>query len=51
VGKSEERDTSEDLFVDKRIILKLALKKQDGQAWNGLFRFIVWTSGRLLLTW
>jgi hypothetical protein len=51
VGKSEERDTSEDLFIDQRIILKLSLKKEDGQTWNGLLWLIVWTSVRLLLTW
>jgi hypothetical protein len=49
--KSEERDTLEDLGVDRRIILKLALKKQDGQGWTGLLWLLVQTSGRLLLIW
>jgi hypothetical protein len=30
VGKPEERDNLEDLGVDRRIILKWALKEQDG---------------------
>jgi hypothetical protein len=48
VGKSEERDTLEDLGVDWK---KLALKKQDWQALPGLLWLIVRTSGRLLLKW
>jgi hypothetical protein len=51
VGKSEERDTLEDLGVDRRRSRKMTIKKQDWQAWPGLLWLIVQISGRLLLTW
>jgi len=38
----------EDLVVDGRIILKLIVKKLDGEAWNGLLWLRVWTMWQAL---
>jgi hypothetical protein len=35
-GNLRERDYLEDLGVDGRVILKLIIKKWDGEAWAGL---------------
>jgi hypothetical protein len=42
------RDHSEDLGVDRRIILKLILGKQDGEFWTGFIWLRIETSGGLL---
>ena len=34
-GSPKERDCLEDLRVDRKIILKWLLKREDGMAWSG----------------
>jgi hypothetical protein len=43
-----ERYNLEDLVVDGRIILKLVVKKWDGEAWNGLLWLRVGTMWQAL---
>jgi hypothetical protein len=43
-----ERQHSEDLCVDERIILKLIFKKWDGETWTGLIGLRKGTAGWLL---
>jgi hypothetical protein len=49
VGKPEERDHYEDLYVSGRIIFKWISEKQGGVVWIGLIRRRIGTSGGLLL--
>jgi hypothetical protein len=44
-----ERDHFEELGVDTRIILKRFFKCWNGREWTGFIRFMIETSGRLLL--
>jgi hypothetical protein len=47
-GVLRERDHSEDLDVDGRIIFKRIFKKWDGEVWTGLICLRIWTgSGHL----
>lgn len=49
VGILKGRDhLEEDLGTDKRIILKLILRKWVGKVWTGLICLSIMTSGRLL---
>ena len=45
-----ERDHSEELGVNGRIILKLILKKWHREAWAGCFWFKIGAVGRSLVT-
>ena len=45
VGNLMERDQSEDLGVDRRIILKWICKKWDRGAWTGLLWLMIGTGG------
>jgi hypothetical protein len=45
VGDVRERDNLEDLDVDGSIILKLILKKWDGEPWSGLIWLRTGTGG------
>jgi len=47
-GNLKERDHSEGLGVDGRIILKFILKKSVGNSWARLIRLGIGTSGRPL---
>jgi hypothetical protein len=44
-GDLRERDRSEDVGVDGRVILKLTFKKSDGEAWTGLIWLRIGTGG------
>ena len=47
-GDLRERDRSEDVGVDGRVILKWTFKKSDGEAWTGLIWLSIGTGdGRL----
>jgi hypothetical protein len=48
VGNLKGRDYSEDLGVDRKILLQWILGKQGGKVWTGLIWLRVGTSGRLL---
>jgi hypothetical protein len=48
LGNVRERENLEDVDIWGRIILKLMLKKWDGEAWTGLFRLRRGTVGELL---
>ena len=47
-GDPRERDHLEEPGVDGRIILRWIFKKLDGEAWTGLIRYRIGTSGGLL---
>jgi hypothetical protein len=47
-GKLKERDYLEDLGVDRRIILKLIVKKWDRKPWTELGWFRIGINGGLL---
>jgi len=42
------RDHSEDLGVDRKVILEWILMKQGGKLWTGFIRLRIGTSGGLL---
>jgi hypothetical protein len=44
----KERGHLEDLNVDRKIVLKLILKKLVGRMWTGLIQLRMRTNGRLL---
>jgi hypothetical protein len=46
-GCLKERSHLEGLGIDRRIILKWILKKENGRVWTGLIWLMTWTSGRL----
>jgi hypothetical protein len=46
-GCLKERSHLEDLGIDRRIILKWILKKENGRVWTGLIWLMTGTSGRL----
>jgi hypothetical protein len=46
----KERDHSEDVDIDRRIILKRIIEKWDGVMWIGLIRLRIGTNGVLLCT-
>jgi hypothetical protein len=48
VGKLKGRDHSEDLDVDRIIILERILEIQDGKMWTGFIWLRIGTSGGLL---
>jgi hypothetical protein len=47
-GYLNERNHSQDLDVDGRIILKCILRKRDGMVWTGLVCVRIETGGGLL---
>jgi hypothetical protein len=47
-GVFRRRDPLKDLGIDRRIILKYALKIYDGEAWSGLIWLRIGTGGVLL---
>jgi len=44
-------DHSEDLGVDRRIILEYILRKYGRKVWTGFIWLRKWTSGRISWTW
>jgi hypothetical protein len=48
MGRPEEKNHSEHLGTDSRIILELIFKMRDGEAWTGLIWLRIGTGGGLL---